>query len=270
MQIYKYRPNYWSCSESVRKLLIYLEMPKPSYATTEEWDNWNHTFQNRHPVLYPIVENWLDTIQDLVMFPYDLYDSIRIYTKNRFSTRTHIIDTKLKSGEWHDTDKKILHGMFELLVDFVEIEKANMWIFHNPEKQIAKRKSRWLRWFEHRSIQDGIACLEWEINKFGVGGLPMHVGGLPMHARITSSAKEQLELYNWWKYIRPTRPDPYEVSGWNETKDALPSNIKTIGDNDTSLLYKTATNVSNLEQQWHNEDTDMLKRLIDIRCSLWT
>jgi hypothetical protein len=243
-----------------------MEINKPDYATSEEWTAWDHQFETRHPILYPIVEDWLDKFQDVVMFPYDVFDSVRIYFRNRFATRTHLMDTKLAPGEWHETDERMLHGMFEALVDFVEVEKANMWINCQPDDVVINKRSRWLRWSENRSPEYGVEYLQWEINLVNDGQHDIN-----MCNRQSVNAQEQLDLYNWWKVIRPARPDPYEVTGWNELNDKLPLNSTTAYDREVSQQIREASiKVGELEEQWHDEDNKMLIRLINIRRSLWT
>jgi hypothetical protein len=237
-----------------------LEVNKPDAATSEEWDTWNHTFKTRHPILYPVIEDWLDKAQDVVMFPYDVFDSIRVYIRNRFVTRTHLMDTTLTPGEWHETDERMLYGMFNTLVDFVEIEKAHMWNICSSDEDGIKKRSRWLRWGEDRAPEYGIAYLNWEIKLED-----------EYCARQVDCAQEQLDLYTWWKDIRPNRPDAYEVTGWNELNDDLPINSTMAYDTELSQQIREASiKVGELEEQWHDEDNQMLIRLINIRRSLWT
>ena len=64
-----------------------------------------------------------------------------------------------------------------------------------------------LKWSEWRSRELGLKYLEWEMNLMDDDKV-----------HLTSQAKaaqEQYELYTWWKDIRPNRPDPYEVAGYN-------------------------------------------------------
>ena len=41
----------------------------------------------------------------------------------------------------------------------------------------------------------------------------------PLTITATTAATEQKRLYDWWKNIRPNRPDPNVESGWNEFCD---------------------------------------------------
>lgn len=58
---------------------------------------------------------------------------------------------------------------------------------------------------------------------------------------------EMHALYNWWKVERPARKEPEEGDGVDWGKELLAA-----------------------DRRWDDEDNAMLKRLVDIRKSLWT
>ncbi len=198
------------------------------------------------------LKNFYELIRDEIFYLkascVDIVDWIRYRTTRRY----HIVDTKLEPG-YHELDTKILHANFEMLVDFVEIEKAWLNIWSD------RSKYNNLSWFtrkfkKFRSPEDGIDYLNWEITE--------------THEAQAKSAQEVLELYFWWKKIRPERKDPFELSQFDkyfpETLSIVLSN--TITDEQKSCLAL----ISKIEQEQYNEDTDMLVRLIKIRNSLWT
>jgi hypothetical protein len=100
------------------------------------------------------------------------------------------------------------------------------------------------------------------------------------------SAIEIKALYLWWTRDRPARPEPGVASG----SDAAYEELEKSGYkwwtrcSDTHLmqwaadqgdpLYKkwsAAANLSNeIEERYHAEDEEMMKRLVSIRGSLWT
>ena len=89
--------------------------------------------------------------------------------------------------------------------------------------------------------------------------------------------KEVLELYDWWKNTHPTRIDPHDASGWSEICDR-----RREGEDDDYIMWGDRTDeeraestaalnrCTEIEQQYEDEDTEMLIRLIKIRKSLWT
>jgi hypothetical protein len=275
-----FRATYWSCSKFadwIRRTFRATE--KPGAATGSEWNTWKRVSKKEHPVVYWVTEVALDKVQDVVNFVPDQIDAVRRYVVNRWLDKLHYVPTGLKAGEWHETDTRLLHGMFELLVDFVEIEKAWMQVVWSPEnwkKYDFPRwyKYRWLRWAAHRRIpQAGIDYLKWEmsladtnVDEYGVD-----------HAnpRQAAAAKEQLELYTWWKTIRPFRPDPHDASGWSAYCDLRRSDDDDIFWLDTPDKDREATTAMlklchEIEEQYETEDEEMLIRLIKVRRSLWT
>ena len=57
-------------------------------------------------------------------------------------------------------------------------------------------------------------------------------------------------LYLWWTETRPNRPDPYDLYDEN---------------NKTESFNK----INELETRYHQEDTNMLIKLISIRQDIW-
>lgn len=98
----------------------------------------------------------------------DWLHSIRCNCRNRFVTKPHLIKTGFKAGAWVEYDTRILHGCFQVLVEFVENET--------------------------------IANLEWQ-SKLTYGadyGIPVEddeYGAPSTHAIF---AKEVLDLYYFW------------------------------------------------------------------------
>lgn len=225
---FRTRRYYWSCSKFARWIDRAFGVPvKPKYATLEEWKMYRELCKNNPSrkvrVGYWIAETGLDYIQDIILFPYDVYRNIRYYIRNRYITKTHVLPTSLKPGQWYDLDTRILHGVFTSLVDFVEQEKGHMWNItrSNDESTFSSKR------------QSGLAYLDWEI---GLGD---------ECPNQSAAAKEIKELYTWWKYQRPQRPDP-----WGD--DVVDENRL------------------DLEAKQHDEDTEMLIRVMNIRGSLWT
>lgn len=49
---------------------------------------------------------------------------VKTYLKNLIFRRKHIIKTKLPRGQWWDTDSRMLYGMMNLLMEFIEKENG--------------------------------------------------------------------------------------------------------------------------------------------------
>jgi hypothetical protein len=249
MIIYKTRRNYWSCSRPVDWLVSLLKLDPSKVKTQKSWDTVfdDSDSPNR-------VEVVVDAIQNIVMFPLDVIDSVRVYCANRFATRTHLLDTKLTPGQWHELDDRLLHGMMEAFVDFIEIEKASMQAWssdtHSP------RWKKYIPWARPiRSPELGISHLIWEMT------LVDEENNTPSKQAL--GAQEQWAIYNWWKNIRPLRPEILDITGYMTFR---PSDSNA----DQNKLGQILDNIAQLEKDMEAEDQDMMIRLIKVRQQLWT
>jgi len=183
---------------------------------------------------------WKNKIEDIFYILKYKYILVLDWVRFRTSRRYHIVNTGMEPG-YYDTDTRMLHVNFNLLVDFVEIEKAWMNIWSDGFKYSK------LPWFDRkfrrfRSPEDGIAYLNWEIEQTSCPGQ-------------SKAAKTILEIYTWWKETRPNRPDPYVEANYYEVfKDDLVE----------------VQRVRKIEAKYDKEDEQMLIRLIKIRQFLWT
>lgn len=168
------------------------------------------------------------------------------WIKYRTTHRYHKIWTGLEPG-WYDVSESMLHANFQMLVDFVEIEKASMEQTSNYFKLINKN---FFTRYQKRSEKDGMAYLEWEIS-------------LGDEARAQSeSAKEILMLYKWWKYQRPIRK--------KIVRSKFPRNatLPNVWSDNRQSDYWHAQYI--LDNTYDMIDQSMLIRLIKIRQHLWT
>lgn len=280
LRMYKQRANYWSCSKFADWILnTFAGRSKIKSGTAEEWSDWRKTMRAEHPLTHWFVEEALDNIQNFLYWPYDVVDAIRTYYHNRFVTKTHYAPTRLEPGVWHETDQRMMHSMFELLVDFVEIEKAHMqlWTAESKNQDPWWHKIRLFRWKEFRSRELGLKHLEWEmtldqpnVDEWGTDQ------SCPRQAIV---ARELQELYTWWKDVRPNRPDPMDVSGWSDYCDSRrsedPGDVFAALRADKTDEERTASRnifdkMNEIEEAYDKEDEDMMIRLIRVRRSLWT
>ena len=189
------RFHHWTCSkfaDSIRGT------KKPYALELGEWDKWHKSAKQKHPVRYWIAETGLKKLQNIIYYPYDIYHTIQTYIRNRFIDKLHYLHTGLKPGEYHDLDYRILHGLFNELVIYVETECA--WVYGKP-KEVKHRYK-----FKNGSCkQAGLDYLEWGIKD-------KHKNKLTPFAK---SCKEIKRLYIWWTVKRPQRKNPY-LDKWYE------------------------------------------------------
>lgn len=275
------RRDYWSNSYFAEWIRVMFGAPlKPAAATGDEWHEWHQAFKANHKITYWFLEEFLDKAQDFVYWPIDKYDDVRIYFINRFVDKTHYLPTKLKAGQYHELDNRILNGLFESLVDFVECEKANMELVCNPKENVELdpwwHKSRIFRWRHIRSRELGMKYLDWEtklnedIPEENKEDQEVLLNGQ------AALARETIALYTWWKDVRPARPDAYDASGWSalcKERRERDGDCFLCEDKTDEARQKTKAAlelVEKIETQYEQEDEQMIIRLIKIRRGLWT
>lgn len=235
------RFNYWNCSRLADRIR---GTKKPYALEWDAWDEWHKEAQTQHPYRYWISEKLLNWLQDIVYLPCDIYHTIEVYVRNRFIDKTHYLNTGLKPGSYYDLDYRIIHGLFNELVNLVEVEYANLskW-----------RKQKKYKFVRGRCADAGLDYLKWASGLTYNKDYGLRKGdkgfGDPTEQAI--AARKTIELYSWWKN-RNNRPDPYET--FSEEKDG-------------KSWYKK---ISKMQDGYEKEDTKMLIELIKTRKSLWT
>lgn len=274
------RSRYWSCS----KFADWLRgTSKPGAATSKGWKQWKKAAKESHPIRFWIVEEGLDYLQNFVNWPADKLNDIRYYINNRWVNKTHACTahpSDIKPGQWCDVGNRFLPCMFNELVDFVEVETAWHHVLWNEEERkkynVPWWRTNWLRWRTWRCPEAGMAHLIWasslKNDDFVSSNDPEY--GKPTHQAL--AAKEIIDLYVWWKHIRPQRLDPHDASGWSEIcakrrksdEDDILWEDKTPEEAEAT---KKALDMSHeLEAKYDQEDEEMMIRLIKVRNSLWT
>lgn len=269
--------NYWSCT----KFADWLRgKPKLDVGTSAQWADWRRVAKSQHPIRYWIAEEFLDKVQNVVMFPDTVWSNIRYYINNRWISRSHALTAHpkdIKPGKWCDVGHRFLPCLFNELVDFVEVETAWHHVLWDQDARKKYRTPWWrvnfLRFRLWRSPQAGVAHLEWASGLTYVDNK-----GRERPTTQAVAAKEILDLYYWWTEVYPNRPDIHDITGWSAYCDRLRE--KNDGDIFLSLEDKSKdeqkeskkilNEMSKLEKQYADEDTKMLIRLIRVRESLWT
>lgn len=252
--------------------------------TSKEWKTWEQTAKTSHPFRYWLAETVLDKIQDFVRYPIDKLYSVKYWLVNRYVTKTHALTSTLKKGEWHEMDERIINCLFTELVNFVEIEVSWKNIICD-EKSAKKYNAPWLSkgWFRTRTwrnAQSGLDYLDWETTLImdESWGLSKDDPNYGKPSQQAIKAQEISELYHWWKFARPTRQDAYEVSGWNEYYENKRKNCEDIFEffnsketEEEKLETRRIHDLMNkIEEDYFQEDEEMLIKLIRLRRSMWT
>jgi len=253
------RMNYWNCS----RFANFIRGEKKPFALEwGKWDEWKKEQQKKRPIRFWLAEEGLSKLQDFIMFPADVCTEIRYYIDNRWITKTHYLKTGLKPGHYYEFDYRVLHGLFNELVDFVEIEYAHL------SKWSLKQDAKKYKFKRGRCVEAGLDYLNWACSlkydkEWGIVKKDPKYGK-PTHQAI--SAQKIKELYLWWK-DRPNRPEPMAVAGlsWDQNKE---DNL--MGGKISKKELLEFKKLEKIEADYEKEDTKMLIELIKIRKELWS
>jgi len=270
------RIEYWSNSRFAEWLR---GTDKPKSGTGDQWKSWETASKEKHPIRHWIAEEGLDKLQDIVYSIPDLLYDLKYYITNRWIDQSHALvahPKHIKPGKWMDLDYRMLYCLFDELVDFVEIEKA--YSNYRWEEEKLKDLSWWQggRWRLRiwRSPEAGKDMLKWEMSLTNEEWLDEDEKHKAEPTQQAIAAKEILELYTWWTEVYPNRPDPYDVSGWSaycdNKRDRGVGFFETDPSEDKEETAKMLDTIKEMEEKYHQEEEDMLIRLIKLRGSLWT
>ncbi len=257
--------------------------PSPGALTSRGWREWREEAERRHPIRYWLAEEGLDYLQRFFYFIPDQLYAFKYYVNNRWVTKTHALTAHpghIPRGEWRDVGNRFLPCLFNELRDFVEVELAWWHIAWESREEKSKYNppfwaTGWFRWRTWRCPQAGLDNLAWQMSLTN-DWLDDDHPDRHKPSRQAETAQEILSLYRWWTETYPNRPDPMDASGWSDFceqrrqsgRDFLDFEDRTDEEREHS---RRALDLSNeIEAQYEKEDTIMLKRLIDIRHSLWT
>jgi len=265
----------------IQKLNAYIKnhefwIKHPDALTFSGLDEWTRTTKEKQPIAFFLTVTIPETCSAIY---YRLIGShiinFKSYVSCRFIDKYHIINTGLPSNEYHEFSTRSLHGMFNMLVDFVEVEAAwkSIWCMSTEDRKKVKGltllNNYWPYITEYRNPEIGLNHLKWEMT-LDSDKLPSHEKSIHQAA----TAREIWDLYHWWKHIRPKRIDPMDASGWSEWCD----NHKmkdVLEDQDTTTASRRQKRdildrCYEIEQNYHAEDEAQLIRLVKIRQSIWT
>jgi len=248
------------------KIFLYLRkrfgVEKPFALEWGKWEEWNKQLKEEKPLAYFLTETVPDFIDDVTHYIPTPISDIRYYCRNRFYRKTHVLPTGFKPGEYHDLDERILHGIMNALVDYVEVELAY------KSRWCGTEESKTAKWRNGRCPELGLAHLAWEMT--------LDDPSLDESNRCDSqaaTAREIKAIYDWWK-ARPNRPDPYDISGWSELCDEKRNGGLRIFEKGSPEYERRKTKsfkmLRKIEAQYEKEDEEMLIRVIKHRRSLWT
>lgn len=244
----------FSLNNLVKWLRKVFKVEQPGPLGFGEWDRWHEYLKRTRPVAYFFTE----TIPDWILDRRQDIDELRDKIVYRFVQQTHLIDTGLEKGKYHQYHEQALYGIFKMIIDYVEVELASQFFLDSffdgvepPVKRPAqwKLESRIVKW---RSPEAGLAYLTQADSDYD---------------------RETLALYNWFKHERPKRNHQENLVGLHhfwETAQVIygPSWMfndcahRDIHKDDNEMQRRLAARLEELQSEHDAEDEQMLIRAI--------
>jgi hypothetical protein len=176
-----------------------------------------------------------------------------ICPSNRITIQNH---PDFRRGKYHDADCVMMHALFQMVVDFVEIELAANLMdgFETRWQKIVRGISDlpFIHWFipAPRNARRGLYPLRWG----------MHLTDSPSQAEFS---KEIFQVYKFWKHTRPRREDAHAY--WHLKREGKSWRDPHTPEEDALFAVCEA-----LQARYDAEDQDMLHTIIRIRRGMWT
>lgn len=196
--------HIWSCS----KFADWIRgNPKPLTAESQQFMEWEKSARTKK-FRYWLAEDGLNLLQDLIEWPRYFPKKVYRYFRFRFVIKTHALTSNLKRGVFHEFDTRMLHALFDELVNFVETEFAAetklVGLPKSPNQGLA-----YLQWAKQLKYDD-----EWCSKDHPLLGKP---------TPQAIAAQEIFDLYQWWKEKRPMREQEVELyeDQYNEDTEML-------------------------------------------------
>jgi len=107
-----------------------MKLSKPFAASWEHWEAWHSQMQLRHPIRYFFTESCPTFFGRLNRRCRDAY----YWVRNSIWDRHNVIVCRKLPPTWSDRDHRMLHACFQLLTDFVDLEKP--WEFSATKEEM--------------------------------------------------------------------------------------------------------------------------------------
>lgn len=249
----------------LRRFNHWLKYSPPGSLTSKGWRLFEQEFEQVAPIRY-----WIkNKIRKTHVIGRRLSD-IKYWFLYRTTHKYHIIDSGLPPG-YHSIDNLMLNANFNMLKDFVEVETAHRMTWIEEEKikmsWYEKHMPFYYTFFPFRRPDLGIKHLDWAAT--------LDSPTLPPYERSDLQAQHAREikaLYIWWIETRPNRKG-VEITHYDDQGLGMLSCLDDDFDEnapDYVAHRESMKKGSEQEEEWKNEDTEYLIRLVKIRDGLWT
>jgi len=247
-----------------RQFDSWMDYNPPGALSSKGWRLFNKEFREKAPIRFWVRKSF----RHAILYPISRTNT-KIYSwfSYRLFNRYHMVDTGLKPG-YYEIDTRILNVNFNMLKDFVECELA--WTQDVHDDKPWYKKIRIIRMFERSRFRRpdlGLKYLAWAAK--------LDDPSLPPFERCENQAiasREVAILYDWWVNKRPNR-EKVRIPDYTDQGLGDLSVLDEEFDHSAEDYRKTKEAMDaqhELDEQWKNEDDEMLIRLIKIRHDLWT
>lgn len=251
----------------MKKFIRWMKFNPPYAANADEWVEFDTRFKAEAPIRYTISRGIVRRTYWKVKFFFSR-NFCRIL--DRTLDRKHVVDTGLNPG-YHNTQTRMLYVNFSLLVNFVENECSRMYASSSTEKMF--------------NLFGWKAFLPWRIRmtlkrnpeyakKYGVEYLSWSRDSERARGLEVKHLEDIIFLYKWWTEERPNREkfkspisdklDPGDHIMLTSTKKWKEENPELV-----EQLERYMEGRREQEQQWEEEDSSMLIRLMKVRAYLF-
>jgi hypothetical protein len=247
----------------------WMDYNPPGSMSSKGWRLFGKEFKEKAPIRHWFKHEFRHAITLPIKWK---YDKINYWIRYRTYDRYHIVDTGLKP-DYYDVRTLVLHANFNMLKDFVEVEQAwhtYLWSdeYKNKASWCEKHMPFYRFFYPFRRPDLGIKHLEWAST--------LDDPKLPPHERCDHqavAAREISAIYDWWVNQRPARKEiehtPYDNQGLDGILACFDDDFDRTAP-DFIAHQKSMDDAGKQEEEWHDEDEQMLIRLIKVRRSLWT
>jgi hypothetical protein len=222
------------------------------------WNEFEDKFRKEAPVRYFIKYFIVLKIGDFFTWLSNIAWGIRYRTVRKY----HLVNTKLNPG-YHEIDTRMLHANFELLVDYVEIECANMAAIADSWQE--KHIPSILKFKEQRSRELGFKHLQWEATLASA-----ELSEFERSPDQAAKAVQIMILYTWWKDVYPNREILPPPDRGSLRMKFLSKQWKKKNPEMSAKIDQWSRDAFEQETAWDKEEEEMLIALMKIRKGLWT
>lgn len=257
------RINYWSLSKFAGLLRKLFGLPEMiPFGTSEQWNEFNKLEQSISPFGIKVIDS-LDTIQNIVYAPIDLYTNITYFCAN-VKNKSHILRTRTKFGRYSDITAKIPDALMFAIIDFVRSDCFNACVrsvdeILEPEIVEYQNQSYFMRKLFPVKISDrlkeirGIEYIQFQIDQCDIDSEPV------------KAYKEILEAYKFASE-RYFTFDPYIETDYYSLVKTDDSCFGVISEEQRDCFKK----IHELEEIFEKEVEIHCCNIVKYRKYLWT